>query len=67
MSAGYRWLVAQWTRRQPLYGPDGIVIEALAEGGDCGLYPVRSTRDIRCGRDLHVVGKKDAPKVGRTP
>lgn len=67
MSAGYRWLVAEWTRYQPRRGRDGVAAERVAEESDYGHDPVRSGRDIRCGRDLHVVGEKDAPKVGRTP
>ncbi len=67
MSAGYRWLVAEWTRHQPRHGRDGVATEQVAEGGDYGYDPVCAGRDIRCRRDLHVVGEKDAPKVGRTP
>lgn len=60
MSAGYRWLVAEWTRHQPRHGRDGVATEQVAEGGDYGHDPVRSGRDIRRGRDLHVEREEES-------
>lgn len=60
MSAAYRWLLAQWTLREPLYGPGGVVIEQFEKESDYGHDPVRSGRDIRRGRDLHVEREEES-------
>ena len=60
MSAGYRWLVAQWTRHQPPRESDGIGGEGSEKESDYGHDPVRSGRDIRRGRDLHVEREEES-------
>lgn len=60
MSAAYRWLVAEWTRYQPRRGRDGVAAERVAEESDYGHDPVRSGRDIRRRRDLHMEREEES-------